>query len=151
MAAPRRRRRESAGGVTSTAKELAVRAKESAMRILLVDDNALNVELFTDVLEADGHEIVVERDGVAGRDRALAGTFGLVILDIQLPRMDGHEICRALRAAGITVPIVALTSSAMPDQVRRGTEAGFDAYLTKPISPQALRNAVRGYGSGAPA
>jgi DNA-binding response OmpR family regulator len=111
----------------------------------------MNVELFSDVLESDGHEIVVERDGVAGRDRALAEKFDLVILDIQLPRMDGHEICRDLRAAGNTGPIVALTSSAMPDQVKRGTETGFDAYLTKPISPQALRKAVRAYGSGAAA
>lgn len=118
------------------------------MRVLLVDDNAMNVELFTDVLESDGHDVVVEREGVGGRDRALAEKFDLVILDIQLPRMDGHEICRDLRAAGITGPIVALTSSAMPDQVKRGTETGFDAYLTKPISPAALRKAVRAYGSG---
>ena len=137
--------------MTSATEEVALSEKESAMRVLLVDDNALNVELFSDVLEADGHDVVVERDGVAGRDRALAETFDLVILDIQLARMDGHEVCRSLRAAGITGPIVALTSSAMPEQVKRGTEAGFDEYLTKPISPQALRNAVRRYGSGAAA
>lgn len=118
------------------------------MRLLLVDDNAMNVELFNDVLESDGHEIVIERDGVAGRDRALAERFDLVILDIQLPRLDGHEVCRALRAAGVDGPIVALTSSAMPDQVRRGAETGFDAYLTKPISPAALRAAVREHGAG---
>lgn len=121
------------------------------MRVLLVDDNAMNVELFTDVLEADGHEVVIERDGVGGRDRALAEKFDLVILDIQLPQMDGHEICRELRAAGVSGPVVALTSSAMPDQVKRGTETGFDAYLTKPISPAALRQAVRSYGDGATA
>jgi CheY-like chemotaxis protein len=121
------------------------------MRVLLVDDNAMNVELFHDVLESDGHEVVVERDGIAGRDRALAEAFDLVILDIQLPRMDGHDVCRQLRAAGLAGPIVALTSSAMPDQVKRGTETGFDAYLTKPISPAALRKAVREHGSSAAA
>lgn len=117
------------------------------MRVLLVDDNAMNVELFSDVLEADGHEVVAERDGVTGRDRGLAERFDLVILDIQLPRMDGHEVCRELRAAGVAGPIVALTSSAMPDQVKRGPESGFDAYLTKPISPAALRTAVREHGA----
>lgn len=117
------------------------------MRVLLVDDNAMNVELFTDVLEADGHEVTVESDGVTGRDRGLAEPFDLVLLDIQLPRMDGHEVCRELRSAGISGPIVALTSSAMPDQVKRGAETGFDAYLTKPISPAALRAAVREHGS----
>jgi CheY-like chemotaxis protein len=117
------------------------------MRVLLVDDNPMNVELFNDVLEADGHEVVVERDGVSGRDRALAEKFDLVILDIQLPRMDGYEVCRELRRAGVSGPIVALTSSAMPDQVKRGAEIGFDAYLTKPISPAALRTAVREHGA----
>lgn len=119
------------------------------MRLLLVDDNEMNVELFGDILRGDGHEVIVERDGVAGRDRALAEKFDLIILDIQLPRLDGHEVCRELRGAGIGGPIVALTSSAMPDQVKRGAETGFDAYLTKPISPSALRAAVSERGTGA--
>lgn len=117
------------------------------MRVLLVDDNLMNVELFTDVLRSDGHEVVVERDGVSGRDRALAERFDVVLLDIQLPRLDGLEVCRELRAAGISGPILALTSSAMPEQVKRGTDMGFDAYLTKPISPAALRAAVRQHGA----
>ncbi|HET8569197.1 MAG TPA: response regulator [Candidatus Limnocylindria bacterium] len=117
------------------------------MKVLLVDDNAMNVELFTDVLEADGHEVVVERDGLAGRDRALGETFDLVILDIQLPRKNGLAVCQELREAGIDRPIIALTSSAMPDQIARGKETGFDAYLTKPISPAALREAVRLHGA----
>ncbi len=113
------------------------------MRVLLVDDNALNVELFVDSLVADGHEVVVERDGVAGRDRALREPFDVVILDVQLPGMDGIAVCRALRIAGVHAPILALSSAAMADQVSRGLSAGFDAYLTKPISPKALREAVR--------
>lgn len=121
------------------------------MRVLLVDDNAMNVELFSDVLESDGHDVAVERDGVAGRDRALAEPFDLVILDIQLPRLDGKDVCRALRAGGVSGPIIALTSSAMPDQVREAHASGFDAYLTKPISPADLRSAVREHGGGAAA
>lgn len=122
--------------------------------MLLAEDNSMNVELFRDVLESDGHEVVVERDGLAARDRGLAEPFGLVILDIQMPGLDGHAVCRALRDAGVNGPIVALTSSAMPDEVRRGADSGFDAYLTKPISPAALRTAVREHGTaprGAPA
>lgn len=117
------------------------------MRLLLVDDNAMNVELFADSLESDGHEVVVERDGPAGRERALRERFDLVILDIQLPGMDGYAICRDLRAAGVTGPVVAISSSALPEQVERGMAAGFDAYLTKPISPAALRAAVRRFAS----
>lgn len=115
------------------------------MRLLLVDDNRLNVELFVDVLETDGHEVAVERDGVRGRDRALRERFDLVILDVQLPKLDGIALCRALREAGVATPVVALSSSAMADQVQRGLSAGFTDYLTKPISPAALRQAVRRY------
>lgn len=119
------------------------------MRVLLVDDNPMNVELFVDSLEADGHAVTVERDGVSGRDRALREAFDVLILDIQLPGMDGYAICRDLRASGRTGPILAVSSSAMTDQVERGMEAGFDAYLTKPISPAALRQAVRTAANGA--
>jgi two-component system alkaline phosphatase synthesis response regulator PhoP len=112
------------------------------LRVLLVDDNAMNVELFVDSLAADGHEVAVERDGVAGRDRALHESFDVVILDIQLPGMDGYSICRDLRRAGVRAPIMALSSAAMAEQVTRGLSAGFDLYLTKPISPAALRQAV---------
>lgn len=119
------------------------------MRVLLVDDNVMNLELFGDALETDGHEVLVERDGPSGRERALRERFDIVILDIQLPGMDGYAICRDLRAAGVGGPIVALSSSAMADQVQRGLAAGFDAYLTKPILPSALRAAVRRYTEAA--
>lgn len=119
------------------------------MRVLLVDDNAMNVELFADSLEADGHEVTVERDGPSGRARALRERFDIVILDIQLPGMDGYAVCRDLRAAGVTGPIVALSSAAMPDQIAQGRSSGFDDYLTKPISPAALRAAVRRIASAA--
>ncbi len=113
------------------------------MRVLLVDDNRANVEYFVDTLEGDGHSVSVETDGALGRARALAEAFDLILLDIQLPGMSGDVVCRDLRAAGIASPILALTSAAMPDQVSRGSAAGFDAYLTKPISPSALREAAR--------
>jgi hypothetical protein len=119
------------------------------MRVLVVDDNAMNVELFVDSLEADGHEVSVERDGPRGRARALAERFDVIILDIQLPGMDGHAVCRDIRAAGREGPILAVSSAAMADQVERGMASGFDAYLTKPISPAALRAAVRRFASAA--
>lgn len=116
------------------------------MRLLLVEDDPLNFELFVDVLEVDGHEVVVERSGGAGKARALTERFDLVILDLHLPGERGDAVCRELRARGVRLPILALSSSAMPDQIARGLAAGFDGYLTKPISPHALRQAVRRYG-----
>lgn len=103
----------------------------------------MNVTLFTDVLQDAGHEVVVANDGVAGRDLALAGAFDLCIFDIHLPRMRGDQAVRELRAAKVTGPIVALSSSALASEIERGMTAGFDAYLTKPIAPAALREMVR--------
>jgi CheY-like chemotaxis protein len=111
------------------------------MRILLVEDDAKNVELFQASLE-DEHEVVVERDGVAGQQRALAEPFDLILLDIQLPRMNGIDVCRSLRAGGLRTPIVALSASVLPDEVARIKDADFSLFLSKPISPRSLRTAI---------
>jgi CheY-like chemotaxis protein len=113
------------------------------MRLLLADDNEMNVELFTAAL--GDYDVVVARDGRQALDRALAQRFDLILLDIQMPGLDGYDVCRALRAKGLKTPIVALTASAMPSDVTKGHAAGFDAYLTKPISPHDLLSAVRSH------
>ena len=115
------------------------------MRVLLVEDDPLNVVLFVDVLEQAGHEVVVANDGVRGRDLALAGGHDLCIFDVHLPRLRGDEAVRQLRAAGLRTPIIALSSSALAVEVERGLASGFDAYLTKPIAPSELREVVRRY------
>src|ERR1700682_1230313 len=112
------------------------------MRILLVEDDPKNVELFQAALE-DEHEIIVERDGVAGEQRALAEAYDLILLDIQLPMRNGIEVCRNLRASGLRTPIVALSASVLPTEVARIQNADFSRFLAKPISPPALRAAVR--------
>jgi CheY-like chemotaxis protein len=112
------------------------------LRILLVEDDAMNVELFETALEADGHEVVTERDGPAGEQRA-SEQFALILLDIRLPKRNGLEVCRNLRSRGLRTPIVALSASVLPDEVARTKAAGFDAFLSKPISPSDLRAAVR--------
>jgi CheY-like chemotaxis protein len=119
------------------------------VRLLFVDDNAVNLELFRDILETAGHEVATEIDPVLGQARALAERFDVIVLDIQMPRIDGHAICRSLRVAGLGGPILALTSNALPEQVAAGTASGFDAYLTKPITPSALREAIARFGSAA--
>ncbi len=115
------------------------------MRILLVEDDQMNVELFESALETDGHEIVTERDGMAGEERA-SDRFDLVLLDILLPKKDGLAVCRSLRARGLRMPIVALSASVLPEEIARTKAAGFDLFLSKPISPRELRDAVRRLG-----
>ena len=120
------------------------------MRILLVEDDPMNIELFESALEGDGHDVVTERDGVAGERRA-SERFDLVLLDIKLPKKSGLEVCRSLRAAGLRIPIVALSASVLPEEVARTTSAGFDLFLSKPISPADLRSAVRRIAAPKPA
>jgi CheY-like chemotaxis protein len=112
------------------------------LRILLIEDDPMNIELFESALETDGHEIVTERDGLAGEERA-SDRFDLILLDIQLPKKNGLEVCRSLRARGLRVPIVALSASVLPEEIARTKSAGFDIFLSKPISPRDLRNAVK--------
>jgi len=116
------------------------------LRILLVEDDPMNVELFESALQTDGHVIVTERDGVAGERRASDG-FDLIVLDIQLPKKNGLDVCRSLRARGLRIPIVALSASVLPEEVARTKAAGFDVFLSKPISPRDLRDAVRRLGT----
>ncbi len=119
------------------------------MRLLLVEDDPMNVTLFVDVLEDAGHEVVHARDGESGRDLALAEEFDLCIFDVHLPKLRGDEAVRDLRRSGFTRPVIALSSSALSGEVERGMAAGFDEYLTKPISPSALREVVRRHGGSA--
>ena len=106
----------------------------------------MNVELFEMALESEGHEIVTERDGPAGERRA-SERFDLILLDIQLPKKNGLDVCRSLRARGLRIPIVALSASVLPEEVERTKAAGFDTFLSKPISPRDLRDAVRRLGT----
>ena len=116
------------------------------MRILLIEDDPMNVELFESALETDGHEVVTERDGAAGEERA-SDQFDMVLLDIQLPKKNGLEVCRSLRARGLRIPIVAISASVLPEEIARTKSAGFDVFLSKPISPRDLREAVRRLGT----
>ena len=112
------------------------------MRILVVEDDVMNVELFEAALETD-HDVVVERDGVAGEARARAERFDLILLDIKLPKRSGVDVCRNLRAAGVLTPIIAVSASVLPSEVARTQEAGFAQFWSKPIMPAALRAAVQ--------
>lgn len=114
----------------------------TSLRILVVDDEPLNTWLFADVLESAGHQLVIEHDALAGLDRARSEPFDVLLLDIRMPGMRGDQMCRQLREEGMRVPIIAVSANAMPTEVNEGMSAGFDAYLTKPITPAALREAI---------
>ncbi|MEM7468854.1 MAG: ATP-binding protein [Pseudomonadota bacterium] len=102
-------------------------------RILVVDDGEQNRDLLQIVLGETGAEIVCENDGLAGMNRALAEEFDVVLMDVQMPVMDGFAATRGLREAGQTLPIIALTAHAMRGFDQECYDAGYSHYLTKPI------------------
>jgi CheY-like chemotaxis protein len=112
----------------------------SSVRILVVEDNPLNLKLVRDVLTVSGFEVVAAPTGEEGI--TLAGTCDpdLVLMDLQLPGIDGYEALRQLRQNPQLdrVPVVAVTAFAMSEDRERAARAGFDGYLGKPISVRAL-------------
>jgi CheY-like chemotaxis protein len=112
------------------------------LRILLVDDSSMNRSFVDAVLAPEDHVIETAATGTERLARALAEPFDLIILDIELPGIRGDVICQRLRDAGHRTPIVALTASALPQELAAVGGSGFDLILTKPIDPQELRSSV---------
>jgi CheY-like chemotaxis protein len=105
--------------------------------VLLAEDNPINQQVAKRILEQQGHTVTVACDGRAAADLAAQHAFDVVLMDVQMPEMDGFEATAAIRAhertTGAHVPIVALTAHAMRGDRERCLDAGMDAYLSKPV------------------
>jgi PAS domain S-box-containing protein len=119
--------------------------------VLLVEDNAINQQYASAVLRSSGCTVTVVSDGRQAVDQVATLAPDLILMDCQMPVMDGYEATRRIRAAGHTMPILALTANAMASDRQRCVEAGMDDVLVKPIQPEALRSAVARAGGGAAA
>jgi CheY-like chemotaxis protein len=109
------------------------------MTILLIEDNEQNRYLATFLLERRGHTVLAAVDGREGVELAVREQPALILLDIQLPGMDGYAVARELRQRGLhDTPIVAVTSYAMAGDRDKALEAGCDGYLEKPIDPETF-------------
>jgi CheY-like chemotaxis protein len=127
---------------TSAAAELVPGDGRKPLRLLLAEDNAVNQRLAVSLLEKRGHQVVVAsngREALAALDRS---QFDAVLMDMQMPEMDGFEATVAIRAreslTGGHTPIIAMTAHALKGDRERCLEAGMDAYVSKPIRPQEL-------------
>jgi CheY-like chemotaxis protein len=139
--------------VLPTAEALAPKAEAEAVaplerpvRLLLVEDVAVNRELVRTVLAPFDIEIDTAEDGVQAIEAFRHGDYDLVLMDVQMPVMDGLTATRRIRALPIpsaaSTPIVAMTANVLPDQIVRCAEAGMDDHLGKPMKPAELLNAI---------
>jgi two-component system, cell cycle response regulator DivK len=112
----------------------------SPARVLIVEDNPLNLKLVRDVLLMAGFEVIEARTGEDGVARAHDSQPDLILMDLQLPGVDGTQAMRTIKASpsGSGIPIVALTAFAMSEDRDRALRNGFDGYLSKPISVRDL-------------
>ena len=113
------------------------------MRILLIEDHRTLSDNIREFLEGEAYAVRVEPDGKAGFERAASEDFDLLILDLNLPSMDGIEVCCALRERGKTLPILMLTARATKPDIVCGLNRGADDYLTKPFDLDELLARVR--------
>jgi len=114
-------------------------------RVLVVEDNDKNMKLFRDVLQATGYSTLEATTGEQAVELALSEAPALVLMDVQLPGIDGVEALERMRQNERTasIPVLALTAQAMSGDRERFLEAGFDGYLAKPVDVIELMEAVR--------
>ncbi len=118
-----------------------------AKKVLIVEDNELNMKLFHDLLDAQGYETLQTREGLQALALARQHHPDLILMDIQLPEISGLEITRWLKDDSqlASIPIVAVTAFAMKGDEERIREGGCEAYLSKPISVAKFLETVRTY------
>ena len=146
------------GGATHAAERPAVQARPvpagpRSLRILLAEDSQDNVLLIEAYLKASGYAADVARNGEIALEKFIAGTYDVVLMDVQMPIMDGYSASRRIRQweadnNATPVPILALTAHALPEEVRKSFDAGCTAHLTKPIRKATLLAAIEEHTIG---
>lgn len=116
-------------------------------RVLVIEDNDQNLYLVKFILERHGYWVMAARDGVDGINMAVSEVPDIILLDIQLPLMDGYAVARQLQEYPelANVPIVAVTSYAMAGDREKAIESGCRGYIVKPINPDTFMEQVEAY------
>ena len=134
-------------------------SNEHALRVLIAEDNVVNQHLASRILEKRGHSVTTVANGQEALEALAQGSFDLILMDVQMPEMDGFEAARLIRErereTGQHIPIVAMTAHAMTGDRERCLEAGMDAYISKPLNAHELLQVVESLApksvQGAPA
>lgn len=111
-------------------------------KILLVEDNELNYEIAKTVLEEAGFRVDGASNGKEAVDKASNNTYDVILMDIQMPIMDGYEATKELRRLGNRTPIIAMTANAFSEDKKKAKEVGMDGYIAKPIDVKSLVNTI---------
>ncbi len=108
--------------------------------VLLVEDNEDNLIVYRTILDHVGYRVIEARDGEEGVARAKADKPDLILMDVSLPKMDGWEATRRIKADEATrqIPIIAVTAHALDDDREKATQVGCDGYLAKPVAPRRV-------------
>ena len=116
-------------------------------KILVVDDEPSIVRLMEFILARQGHEMLVAVNGEEALQKVRSEQPDLVLLDIMMPRIDGYEVARTLRADAETagMPIIMLSAKAQEEDIQKGIDVGVNEYITKPFSPEHLVHVVADY------
>jgi len=117
-------------------------ADAGRLTILLAEDNRVNQLLMVRLLERRGHQVTVAGDGLVALDEAARYSFDVILMDVQMPEMDGLEATRILRERGVRTPIIAMTAHAMQGDRDKCLRAGMSAYVSKPIQPEDVFEAI---------
>ncbi len=119
-------------------------------RILVAEDNPVNREVTAGMLQRLGYRVAFAGDGRQALGAVASGSFDLILMDCQMPDMDGYTAARAMREAGVTTPIVAVTAHAAEDERARCLEAGMDDFMSKPVQLKPLADLLRQHLGEAP-
>ncbi len=116
-------------------------------KILLVDDSSTVILMEKMILSKEPYDLVVARDGQEGVEKAVAEQPNLILMDVMMPRLDGVEACKQLRARGETarIPVILVTTRGEAESEARGRAAGCTDYVTKPINGPELLTKVRSH------
>jgi DNA-binding response OmpR family regulator len=117
----------------------------SALRVLLIEDEPALVRGLSDLLRTNGFAVTTATDGERGLDAAMANEADIILLDIMLPKVNGYEICRAVRVQGLDVPILMLTAKGQEQDVVLGLNLGADDYIVKPFRTAELIARMRAF------
>ena len=113
--------------------------------VLIIEDDPTMLRGLKDNFESKGYRVSTAADGEAGLEASLAGTPDLILLDIMLPKLNGYEICRAVREQELDMPIIMLTAKGQEEDIIRGLDLGADDYVTKPFSIKELMARVKAF------